>query len=87
MTASKLAQIIALKEGKKSQARIGDIREIIKIIQTLLKEEIKAYPETNSTEILNVLFLKAAKQMEKDIIKKLKIMAAEGIKQGKKDAT
>lgn len=32
MTFHKLASSIAFKEGKKSQARIGDIREILKII-------------------------------------------------------
>ncbi len=32
MTLNKLASEIAKREGKKSQARIGDIREILKII-------------------------------------------------------
>lgn len=32
MTLKKLASEIAKREGKKSQARIGDIREILKII-------------------------------------------------------
>lgn len=32
MTLSKLASLIAKREGKKSQARIGDIREIIGIL-------------------------------------------------------
>lgn len=35
MTLNKLASAIAKIEGKKSQARIGDIREILKIICTL----------------------------------------------------
>lgn len=68
MTASKLAQIIALKEGKKSQARIGDIREIIKIIQTLLKEEVLAFDENQNTEslaALNILLSKANKALDK----------------------
>lgn len=32
MTLQKLASAIAKREGKKSQARIGDIREILKIV-------------------------------------------------------
>lgn len=32
MTFQKLASLIAKREGKKSQARIGDIREILKIL-------------------------------------------------------
>lgn len=35
-----LAQKIAKIEGKKSQARIGDIKEIIKILITLMAEEV-----------------------------------------------
>lgn len=35
MTIGKLASAIAKKEGKKSQARVGDIREILKIIVDL----------------------------------------------------
>lgn len=50
----KLASIIAKREGKKSQARIGDIREILKILVQLEKEYLsegldtkKAYPILN----------------------------------------
>jgi hypothetical protein len=32
MTLNRLASEIAKREGKKSQARIGDIREILKIV-------------------------------------------------------
>jgi hypothetical protein len=32
MTLNKLASLIAKREGKKSQAHIGDVREILKII-------------------------------------------------------
>ena len=35
MTFQKIASLIAKKEGKKSQARIGDIREILKILVEL----------------------------------------------------
>lgn len=36
----KLASEIAKREGKKSQARIGDIREILKIFFTMLAEDM-----------------------------------------------
>lgn len=36
MTLKKLASEIAFREGKKSQARIGDIREIIGIISDII---------------------------------------------------
>ena len=39
MTYQKLASEIAKREGKKSQARIGDIREILNILTELLAEE------------------------------------------------
>jgi hypothetical protein len=39
MTLTKLASMIAKREGKKSQARIGDIREILKILFTLDAED------------------------------------------------
>jgi hypothetical protein len=32
MTLQKLASLIAKKEGKKSQARIGDIREVLRVL-------------------------------------------------------
>jgi hypothetical protein len=40
MTLQKLASLIAKREGKRSQARIGDIREILKIIATLDAESV-----------------------------------------------
>lgn len=42
MTIQKLASDIAKREGKKSEARIGDIREILKIICTLDAESLLA---------------------------------------------
>ena len=42
MTLNQLASIIAKREGKRSQARIGDIREILKILFTLKAEYIVA---------------------------------------------
>jgi hypothetical protein len=32
MTLNKLASMLALKEGKKSQARVGDIRELLSLM-------------------------------------------------------
>lgn len=40
MTLNKLASLIAKREGKRSQARIGDIREILKIIVELNTESM-----------------------------------------------
>lgn len=41
MTLQKLASKLAIKEGKKSQARIGDIRELLKILVDLWIEDIE----------------------------------------------
>lgn len=65
MTSNKLATLIAKLEGKRSQARIGDIREIIKIIQTLIKDEVLAYNETKTAPIEELLFSKAQKAVLK----------------------
>ena len=37
-----LASAIARREGNKSQARIGDIREVLKIITDLIAEQLLA---------------------------------------------
>ena len=39
MTISKLASEIAKREGKKSQARIGDIREILGVLTDIFHEQ------------------------------------------------
>jgi len=39
VTLNKLASVIAKREGKRSQARIGDIREILRILFTLDAED------------------------------------------------
>lgn len=41
MTIQQLASAIAKREGKKSQARIGDIREILKIVCELDADAIE----------------------------------------------
>lgn len=40
MTFNKLASLIAQQEGKKHQASIGDIREILKILMKLTGKDI-----------------------------------------------
>lgn len=42
MKAQELASIIAKKEGHKSQARIGDIREILSIVADLMYSNAEA---------------------------------------------
>lgn len=65
MTENKLATLIASIEGKKSQARIGDIREIIKVIQMLLLDETKEFLKNKTDlEITKLLFKKASKYSE-----------------------
>lgn len=39
MTIRKLASLIAEKEGKKSQARIGDVREVLGILSDILFDD------------------------------------------------
>ena len=63
MTLNKLASAIAKIEGKKSQSRIGDIREILKIIQNMIKEEVIEF--NDEAPILKLLISKAVKELEK----------------------
>jgi hypothetical protein len=73
----KLASGIAKREGKKSQARIGDIREIIRIICELEGEELVKDPTGNSS-VLNLICDAACKHRDK-LLKK-----AKGVKGGRK---
>jgi hypothetical protein len=45
MTLNQLASLIAKREGKRSQARIGDIREILKILVLIDAEDCIARPD------------------------------------------
>lgn len=53
MTINQLASLIAKREGKKSQARIGDIREILGIISDLIYADYLEYKE--SSPVLDAL--------------------------------
>jgi len=54
MTLNKIASEIAKREGKKSQARIGDIREILKL---LVKQDVEVGGETPDSWIENLLVI------------------------------
>lgn len=70
MTENEGASLVASKEGKKSQVKIGDIREIIKIIQVLIAEEI--VDETSDFPFLGMLTKKADQALLKKRTKKRK---------------
>ncbi len=53
MTLVRLASLIAKREGKKHQASIGDIREILKIIMQLELENARRDPAITHLEILD----------------------------------
>jgi hypothetical protein len=61
MNRVKLASTMAKREGKKSQARIGDIRELIKILEEIASEEMIA----NMDGISDTLEMLAARAREK----------------------
>ena len=67
MTLNKLASQIAKIEGKKSQSRIGDIREILKIIQNMIKDEVIACPEVRDLPVTDCLNSKAEKWKQKNV--------------------
>ncbi len=70
MTLAKLASEIAKREGKKSQARIGDIREILKVLAQL-DAEYEIENATQSGGPLDTIGL-AADKIGKRILKKKK---------------
>lgn len=65
MTLNKIASEIAKREGKKSQARIGDIREIIGIMVDIMHED-----ESPGCDLINSLHELGRKRAKKK--KKLK---------------
>lgn len=57
MTLSKLASEIAKREGKKSQARIGDIREILGVLSDIMLEDPNTlYVVTTEEGVVDALF-------------------------------
>ena len=65
MTIRKLASEIAKREGKKSQARIGDIREILGILSDLVVEEHRKNGLWSISFIYNALFDNGVKRERK----------------------
>lgn len=61
MTRKEIASLIAKREGKKSQAKMGDIEEILKILVHLIEAE---YAETGSSSIY-IRLLKDAEAIRK----------------------
>lgn len=68
-TIKALASAIAKTEGKKSQARIGDIREILSVLSDLLVEE-RSGMESKIFTCLYINGLKRAKKKAKSCKKK-----------------
>lgn len=56
MTIRKLATLLAKLEGKKSQARIGDLREVLSILSDMVYE---------SSEAMDALFNNGEKRFKK----------------------
>lgn len=64
MTINKLAKEIARREGKRSQARYGDIKEIIGILSDIVAENKKTTGGFNSV-IFNIALLGAKRSKKK----------------------
>jgi hypothetical protein len=69
MTIQGLASEIARREGNRSQARIGDIREILKILCSMF-HTVRVYRCLN--EYADELFMKRLKAEEAEIKRKYK---------------
>lgn len=65
MTLNKIASEIAKREGKKSQARIGDIREILKI---LVKQDVEVGGKLEESWI-EAVCLMAYEKLQKKTVK------------------
>ncbi len=62
MTLNKIASEIAKREGKKSQARIGDIREILKL---LVKQDMEVEGDLLESWIETMSFIAYDKRQKK----------------------
>jgi len=65
MTLQRLASLIAKREGKKSQARIGDIREILKIIVTLSAQSATDDGTDQGSDPITALVEAAGKEQDR----------------------
>ena len=68
MTELALAKELAKLEGKKSQVRIGDLREVIKLIQTMIAKEAFVdvdFELSRTAPTLECLCRKASKALSK----------------------
>lgn len=75
MTLQKLASAIAFREGKKSQAKIGEIREVLKILFTMdaedtvnvvpIEDGVRGVFDRESERIANKLYKQATKPRSK----------------------
>ena len=74
MTLRKLASILAKIEGGKSQAKIGDIRELLKIIIALEATHLVALEQEKFAPIgpLDLLSIEAQKKADKVLNRKTK---------------
>lgn len=61
------ASEIAFEEGGKSQSKIGDIRQILKIVKLKIASEVIAYKEGETSEMpfTKEIFSEALKAIEK----------------------
>lgn len=66
MTFQMLAALIALREGKKSQARVADVREVLSVLTDLIAEEANENPGS-ATSIERFLAAQAAKKLAKKL--------------------
>lgn len=62
MTMNQLASMIARLEGKKSQARIGDVRELLGILADIVYD---MEPEQDQNEVYAALLLAGHKRSKK----------------------
>lgn len=65
MTVAKIASEIAKREGKKSQARIGDIREILKVLVDMDVEALLLPSDSPLQALTDRAFKKYQKKSKK----------------------
>lgn len=55
MTIRKLASLLALKEGKKKQARVGDVRELLKLLCEMEADAVQLDPHSSDSPVNAIL--------------------------------